>query len=152
MKTIQVFFFVYIFCCFNSLFAQEELGNGFLFPQFEKGEVVFKNGVRNSALLNYSLLQQEMLFLDKDSTMMALAETNNVLVVIFGERRFFPISSKGIFYEEIQTGNGYLFVQYKATDKSICHGGTPNGIRTIITIGEVNGIMDVQNAKGPSGF
>jgi len=114
MKTIRLFFLVYILCCFNSLFAQEEMGNGLLLPQFEKGEVVFKNGARNSALLNYSLSQQEMLFKDADDAIMALADPTEVLVVIIGERRFFPISSKGIFYEEVQAGNGSFFVQHKA--------------------------------------
>ena len=115
MKIFRSFFLVYILCCFNSLFAQEEIGNGLLFPQFEKGEVVFKAGMRNSAMLNYNIVQQEMLFQDNDNTIMALADPAEVLVVIIGERRFFPISSKGIFYEEIQAGEGSFFVQHKAT-------------------------------------
>ena len=97
------------------MFAQEELGNGMLFPKFENGTVVFKNGVRSLSSLNYSKIQQEMLFQDADSTIMAIANPNEVLVVIIGERRFFPISSRGIFYEEVPAGTGSFFVQWKAT-------------------------------------
>lgn len=34
-----------------------------------------------------------------------------------------------------------------ASDSAISHAGMPNGIRAIITIGEVKGISDVQNAS-----
>lgn len=127
MKTIRLFFFAYIFCCLNPLFAQDEMGNGLLFPQFEKGTVVFKNGSRTPALLNYNMLQEEMLFQDANSTVMVLANPVDILVVIIGEQRFSPISSKGIFYQEIQAGNGSFFVQHKAAmlseGKAAAYGG-----------------------------
>ena len=37
-------------------------------------------------------------------------------------------------------------------DKTISHTGTPNGILAIITTGEVRGIIENQNAIGPSGL
>ena len=128
MKTIRLWFCVFMLCCFNSLFAQEEeIGNGLLFPQFEKGVVVFKDGTRSSASLNYNLMQQEMLFQDVDSTIMAIGNPTEVLVIIIGERRFFPTSSKCIFYEEIQAGTGSFFIQRKAImlseGKAAAYGG-----------------------------
>ena len=127
MKAIKLFFLACVSCCFSPLLAQDEVGNGLIFPKFENGTVVFKNGARYSALLNYSMLQQEMLFQDADNTIMALANVEEIIVVIIGERRFFPFSSKGIFYEEIQAGNGSFFVQYKATmiseGKASAYGG-----------------------------
>jgi len=115
------------FCCFNSLFAQEEEGNGMLFPQFEKGIVVFKNEVRSAASLNYSMVQQEMVFLNADSTVLSLANPAEVLVVIIGERRFLPVSSGSAFYEEIEAGKGSFFVQRSATmisaGKATAYGG-----------------------------
>ena len=115
MKTIQLFFYVCFLCCINSLFAQEDsLGNGLLFPQFEKGFVVFKNNTRSSALLNYNMIGQEMLFLDTDSTILALSNPADVLVVIIGERRFLPGSSQGSFYEEAEAGKGSFFIQRNA--------------------------------------
>ena len=118
MKTIRLFIFAYFLCCFNFLFAQEELSNGLLFPQFENGTVIFKNRTQYSALINYSLLYQEMLFQDSDSLIKAFADPLDILVVTVEKRRFFPISSKGVFYEEIQAGNGSFFVQYKANMRS----------------------------------
>ena len=39
----------------------------------------------------------------------------------------------------------------KPSDSTNSQTGTPNGIRAIITIGEVKGMIDVQKASGPSG-
>lgn len=114
MKTIGICIFMCMSGCFNSLFAQEELGNGMIFPQFEKGIVTFKNGTRSAAPLNYNMMQETMMFLDTDSTLMAIANPAEVLVVTIGERRFVPSSSKGSFYEEIQAGKGSFFIQRKA--------------------------------------
>lgn len=116
MKTILIYLCFFTFLCFNSLFAQEELGNGMLFPQFEKGIVVFKNGTRSAASLNYNMVQQEMLFLETDSTIMAIANPSSIAVVIIGERRFMHgSSSDNYYYEEIQAGTGSFFIQRKAS-------------------------------------
>ena len=37
-------------------------------------------------------------------------------------------------------------------DRMICQAGTPKGIRATMIIGEVNGMMEAQNASEPSGF
>ena len=129
MKTIRLCLFMYFFCCFSFLFAQEDLdlGNGMLFPQFESGTVVLKNRMQSSVLINYNLLQQEMLFQDTDSVIQTFADALDVLVVIVGKRRFFPISSGGMFYEEIQAGKGSFFIQHKANmlseGKASAYGG-----------------------------
>ena len=127
MKAIRLFLFAYFLCCFSFLFAQEEMGNGMLFPQFENGTVILKNRTKSNALLNYSMLQQEMLFQNSDGTIMAFADALDIIVVNIGDRRFFPISSKGLFYEEIQAGKGSFFVQYKVNiiseGKASAYGG-----------------------------
>jgi len=127
MKTILLSLCFFVLCSFNSLFAQEEIGKGMLFPQFEKGVVFFKSGIRSSALLNYNMLLQQMLFQDADSTVKAIANPPEILVIVIGERRFVPISSDGIFYEEIQAGKGSFFVHQKASmlseGKAAAYGG-----------------------------
>lgn len=40
----------------------------------------------------------------------------------------------------------------KAIDMAICQSGTPNGMRTIMATGAVNGTMDNQKASELSGF
>ena len=127
MKTIRIFFIVCVCCCFTPLFAQDEMGSGYLFPQFEKGTVVFKKGMKYSTLLNYNIFVEEMLFLESGSTVMALDNISDILVIIIGERRFFPANSKGMFYEEVQSGNGSFFIQHKAVmlseGKASAYGG-----------------------------
>ena len=114
MKTIRLCIYLFILGSFNSLFAQEESGNGLLFQKFEKGVVVFKTGEQSSALLNYDMIQQQMLFLGDDSTVMAITNFLEISVTLIGERRFLPISTQGVFYEEIPAGKNSFFVQRKA--------------------------------------
>jgi len=99
--------------CWTSLYSQEEVGNGLLFPQFENGIVVFKNGTRSAASLNYSMLQQKMLFSD-NGNVMEFADPTTILLITIGEQRFFPIGTNGVFYEEIIAGNAAFFIQHKA--------------------------------------
>ena len=40
----------------------------------------------------------------------------------------------------------------KAIEVTISQAGTPNGIRTSMTIGEVKGISELQNTRGDSGL
>jgi len=127
MKTIRFCIYLLVLSCFHTLSAQEELGNGLLLPQFEQGTVVFKNGVRSPATLNYDMIQEQMLFLDVDNTVMRINKPLDILVVIIGERRFFPISSIGVFYEEIQAGKDSFFVERRASivsqGKASAYGG-----------------------------
>ena len=92
MKSIRLFFCLLLSGSLVSLYAQEELGNGLLLPQFEQGIVVFKDGTRYAASLNYSTIQEKMLFLEADSTVFEIAKPIDVSVVIIGERRFVPFS------------------------------------------------------------
>ena len=114
MKTIRLCFYLFVSVCSNSLFAQEVFDNGMLFPRFENGIVVFKSGLRSPVSLNYNMILQQMLFLRADSTIMEIIKPLDILVVIIGERRFVPVSSKGVFYEEIQAGKGSFFVRRNA--------------------------------------
>jgi len=126
MKTFRLFLMLFVLSHFCSVVAQEEFGNGLLLPNFEKGVVVFKNGTRSSSLLNYGLFQQEILFLSSDSMVMAIANPQDILVVIIGNRRFFPISGR-VFYEEILVGEGSFFIHHKAKmfseGKQVGYGG-----------------------------
>ena len=98
-----------------------------LFPQFETGTVIFKNGIRSTASLNYDMIQQQMLFLEADSTVMAVANVRDIGVILIGDRRFLPVSSQDIFYEEIPVGEGAFFVRHKAIrlskGKAAAYGG-----------------------------
>ena len=118
MKIIRFCLYLSALSSFTSLFAQGKSSTERLFPQFEKGTVFLKNGGQASAALNYDMIQQQMLFLDSDSTEMKIADPLNVVIVKIGERRFLPASSEGAFYEEIQVGEGSFFVQRIAFELS----------------------------------
>ena len=60
------------------------------------------------------MLQEKMLFLDADSTVMAVSKPLEILEVLINNRRFLPISANGVFYEEILAGNNSFFVKRKA--------------------------------------
>ena len=126
MKTIQLCMCLCAVFCVNSLFAQEELGDGLLFPQFESGIVTFKNGTRTQASLNYNMLYQKMWFKDNENNIMEIANLPQVLMVTIGERRFFPVPT-GAFYEQLPAGGDFFFVQHLATmisqGKASAYGG-----------------------------
>ena len=114
MKTIRLCICLCTVFYVNSLLAQEELGNGFVLPQFENGFVIFKNGTRTSAVLNYNMINQEMMFMSNENVMMEFADLSVIQSIIIGERCFVPVSSKRFFYEEVVSGNGSFFVQHVA--------------------------------------
>jgi hypothetical protein len=68
-----------------------------------------------------------MLFADSEQQVMALANLPDILAVVINERRFIPVQSGCIFYEEIKTENGFFYIQHKATmisqGKETAYGG-----------------------------
>lgn len=112
MKTKRLHFSLCTLMCFCNLFAQEVQDYGFLFPQFTNGLVNFKNKTNTQAFLNYSTINQEMVFIDKDSTIMEFINTSDIASVTIDDRSFIPIPSKRFFFEVIRTKNGSFYVQY----------------------------------------
>jgi len=80
--------------------ANEVLSLGrYLFPQFEDALVIFGNGTRNNAKMNYNALSGQMEFMDPDGTTFVLS--GKPQVVAFGTR-VFKHSPKG-YLEVIST-------------------------------------------------
>jgi len=111
MKTIRLHAFLFTLLFFNSLNATDNLNHGSLFTEFEKGVVVFKNGVSTSALLNYNIIQQQMLFKDDDGRIRVIEKPLDILLISISDRHFLPVTSAGVFYEEIPAGKNSFFVQ-----------------------------------------
>ena len=65
----------------------------YLFPEFTKGVVLMKTGVKNEALLNYNSLTEEMIF-DNKGTKLALGQLDQVDTVYIQNRKFFPLNKK----------------------------------------------------------
>lgn len=62
----------------------------YVFPQFEKGLVIFKDGTRSEAFLNICTLNQNLLFIDEASKgdTLAVVNVNDVSSVHFDKRTF----------------------------------------------------------------
>jgi hypothetical protein len=74
----------------------------FIFPDFQKGYILFKDRNKIDCQLNYNFLLDEILFIDVNGKKMALANPLDVLYVIIANRKF--ISTSNGFFEVIEPG------------------------------------------------
>ncbi len=97
MKRIFVTLLV-IFGCAANLSAQKELPTDelplpdsvkYVYPEFQSGLVILKDGNRTNGKFNISTWQQELLFIDNDGNIQALADNTQVDRVTIGGRLFF---------------------------------------------------------------
>lgn len=93
----------------------------FLFPAFTRSVIKLKSGQVNSAVLNYNVIDQEMVFKQSDGYLV-ISNPQLVDTIYVGSRTFIPF--KVGFYELIMTGPATLFVQHKSDLESV---GTPTG-------------------------
>jgi hypothetical protein len=83
----------------------------YIFPDFQKGYVFFKDQHVVPCRLNYNFLLDEIMYLDADGKKMALANPQDLSYIIIANRKFIP-SSKG-YYEVIESGD--ISLVYKWT-------------------------------------
>ena len=113
--------------CFSALhiFAQKTEIRHYIFPEFIKGSVLMKSGIKNEAMLNYNALTEEMIF-DKNGNKLAIGQLESVDTVYIGSHKFIP--QKGRFFEIIYSGKYQLFADHKASivdpGKPADYGGT----------------------------
>jgi len=93
----------------------------FLFKGFTKSVIKLKSGQVNSAVLNYNIIDQEMVFLQNDGYMV-LSNPQIVDTVYIANRTFIPFKTG--FYELVMTGAVTLFIQHKSELESV---GTTTG-------------------------
>jgi len=106
--TIAIFVFLILLTA-----KSEEIINGLLFPEYQKGNVYFKNHKVVGSLLNYETVTKEMLFKQNDQVLsLGLTQTIDS-VVIAG--RVFVNYEKCEFFEKTSAGNGDLYIQYIST-------------------------------------
>ena len=93
--------------------SEEITTNGFIFPEYQKGKVYFKNKQVVEALLNYEMISKQMLFKQNDQILsLGLPETTDS-VVITG--RVFVFYENVEFFEKITVGKGSLYIQTNST-------------------------------------
>lgn len=112
---------------FNVAYAQVKVVEvtHYLFPEFTKGVVLMKNGVKNETLLNYNSLTEEMIF-ENNGTKLAIGQPELVDTVYIKGRKFFLLNGK--FVELINNSKYKLYAEHKCTIKDpgrpAAYGGT----------------------------
>lgn len=117
---------VFLFFClfsFSGVFAQIRVVevSHYLFPEFEKGVVLMKTGVREEAMLNYNSITEEMIFIN-NGIKLAMSQLELIDTVFIAGRKFIPFDGK--FLEQLFRSRLGLFVQHKC---SIKEPGKPAG-------------------------
>ena len=97
----------------------------YLYPDFIKGSVLMKSGVKNDAMLNYNALTEEMIFF-KDGKNLAITRLEDIDTVYIGATKFIILKNK---FVEILYHNKYdLYAGYKGSivdpGKPAAYGGT----------------------------
>lgn len=93
----------------------------YIFPEFTKGVILMKAGVKNEASLNYNSLTEEMIFENK-GTKLALGQLEQIDTVYILKRKFIPLNGK--FLELLLHSSADLFVEHKC---KLVDPGTPAG-------------------------
>lgn len=112
---------------FNVAYAQVKVVEvtHYLFPEFTKGVVLMKNGIKNETLLNYNSLTEEMIF-ENNGTKLAIGQPELVDTVYIKGRKFFLLNGK--FVELINNSKYKLYAEHKCTIKDpgrpAAYGGT----------------------------
>jgi hypothetical protein len=97
----------------------------YVYPEFIKGAVLMKSGVKNDAMLNYNALTEEMIFI-KDGKNLAITRLEDIDTVYIGNTRFIILKNK--FVEIIYHNKYDLYAGYKGSivdpGKPAAYGGT----------------------------
>jgi len=93
---------------------QVPIDSHYIFPEFLKGTILMKSGIKNEALLNYNSLSEEMVF-DNKGTKLALGQPELIDTIFINGRRFFLMNKK--FVELVYKSKYALFVEHKCNIK-----------------------------------
>jgi len=121
MKRIFYLLILSLFVSVANSQEQKVAVTHYLFPEFTKGVILMKTGLKNEALLNFNSLTEEMIFENK-GTKLALGQLEQVDTVYIQSRKFTPINGK--FLELILHSSVDLYAEHKC---SLVDPGTPAG-------------------------
>lgn len=97
----------------------------YLFPSFSKCNILMKTGQVNTAVINYNIVTEKMVFINNDKYYdMTNPEATDTVYI--NERKFVPVGKT--FYEVLVNKPIALFIQHKGTlmsaGKTVGYGGT----------------------------
>ncbi len=139
---ILLFIASFIFC-----FPQknDHKPTGYIFPEFSKGVVLMKSGVKHQKMLNYNMLTEEMVFTDNGKKLaFSDYEMQRVDTVYLADRKFIVMDK--IWLELLYRSDFSLFAQHrchlKDPGKPAGYGGTSqtqasDSYSSLITAGAV---------------
>ena len=119
----KIFYLIFLFCG-GFLHAQ---GNGadLLFPQYQEGIAILKDGTKAKGYYNYSMLRKQIQYLDDSGNVMTFSNSQEVNVVTIIDRVFENTQKHG-FLERVQIGDGYYYIDWDiklvSTGKSTGYG------------------------------
>ena len=111
-------------------------------PQFTEGTVILKTGDSYNAVMNYEMLEQQMI-VQKNGKYFILMDQDLVDTIIISERAFIPYGK--IFYEVLASGPVSLFYEPKCILESI------GGVVPYDTRGTSGGLAGNTTNYGPGG-
>jgi len=150
----QIFLFLLAFSACQITLGQAkglELTH-YLFPEFSKGTVLMKNGMKNMTTLNYNSLTEEMIF-ENNGVKLALSQLEMIDTVFVNGLKFVPINNK--FFEVVYQSKYTLFAEHKCNikdpGKPAGYGGTSQTSATTSYSSYFSG-GQVYELKLPEGF
>lgn len=97
----------------------------YIFPEFAKGTVLMKSGVKNEAMMNYNALTEEMIF-ESAGRKLAMNQLEQIDTVYLEKTKFVVL--KGKFVEQVYDGKYKLYAEHKCSiidpGKPAAYGGT----------------------------
>ena len=124
----------------------------YILPEFVKGTVLMKSGVKNTTMLNYNSLTEEMIF-DTDGKKLTITKLEYIDTVYIEDRKFFPLQDK--FVELIYHNKFELYAAHKCSviepGKPAAYGGTSQTSSTTSYSSLVAGGLAYQ-LKLPDGY
>ena len=105
----RIFYLILLFCG-GFLHAQ---GNGadLIFPQYQEGVAILKDGTQVKAYYNYSMLRKQIQYLDDKGIVMTFSHPQVVSTVTIGDR-IFENTPKHRFLERVSIGDGYYYIDW----------------------------------------
>lgn len=140
--------FVLLLVLIFPLFGQSELKNGLLFPVFQMGTITYIDGHTVNAELNYNTLEEEMLFVNVDKSVMAISNPSKIKYITIAGRNFEYVK-KDAFYERVDQNSSYSFyIQWKSKliseGKGVAYGGRSQTSSTA-TVGSLHNRFGYQS-------
>ena len=99
----------------------ESISTHYVFPEFQKGTVIMKNGHDEEAMIDYNMISEEMIF-EKGGTRLAMDRIETIDTVYLGSRKFVPYEK--YFLEILLEDQVSLYIRHKL---NILQSGSPAG-------------------------